>query len=639
MGKGRKVPSLPRRAPEVEGQTALAEPSPGREQTEVSPEERSDQQPASFQGPASLPQRVRGEGERLRPPARVARPVLPESFLERVRAAAEAARREEGQASSDSPAALVPATTGSAFIAPPREPPAAESPGPGPQAQVAEAPVPEAPVAEAPVAEAPAPDAAPPVPSASLPRRVRGMSDGPRPPARVARPALSQALLERVRAAVQADADAEAEDHPQEPAPISLAGRGPAETGGPQSHAAVAPPAVSPGTSTPGDANTEPIPVISVTAEPAPPAQHAVADQPEAVAAPPERKLAEAPAKVKAAEAEAAKPEAAGQAKLRAAPSTHRTTPRVPRTGPGPGRPAQRQARTSRSYRVAGVLVATAAAGALVLGFAVFHHSGKGNVRGSNAGPRSAPTASDPTASAPTAGPAVIRSDAVAWVRTQLAPGTHISCDPAMCQALMSRGVAAGDLYALKPGMTNPLDSAVIVATPLLQSQIGSKLTSVYAPGLLARFGSGKQQIQVRAIAPHGVPGYMSEVKSDLAARRMSGAELAGSPGIVSSATARKELAAGEVDSRLMTVITGLAVGHPVDIVAFGESGPDTTVAPFRSAELAENNMQAMRRAVSIQPPPYRAAHMTSVRLSSGRVVLRIEFTAPSPFGLLGGTG
>jgi hypothetical protein len=629
MGKGRKVPSLPRRAPEVEGQTALAEPSPDREQTEVPPEERSDQQPASFEVPASLPQRVRGEGERLRPPARVARPVLPESFLERVRAAAEAARREEGQASSDSPAALVPATTGSAFIAPPREPPAAESPGPGPQAPVAKASVPEASVAEAPV-----PDAAPPVPSASLPRRVRGMSDGPRPPARVARPALSQALLERVRAAVQADADAEAEDHPQEPDPISLAGRGSAGSGQPQPHAAVAPPVASPETSSPGDANTEPIPVIAATAEPEAPAQNAVPDQPEAVAAPPERKLEGVSAEAKAAEAKAAKPETAGQAKLRPAPSTHRTPPRAPRTGPGLGRPAQRQTRTSRSYRVAGVLVATAAAGALVLGFAVFHHSGKNDAGGRTAGPGSARTAS-----APTVTPAVIRSDAVAWVRTQLAPGTHISCDPAMCQALMSRGIEAGDLYALKPGMTNPLDSAVIVATPLLQSQIGSKLTSVYAPGLLARFGSGKQQIQVRAIAPHGVPEYMSLVKSDVGARKMSGSELAGSPAIVSSATARKELAAGEVDSRLMTVIAGLAGTHRVDIVAFGESGPDTAIAPFRSAELVQANMREMRRTVSQMPSPFRVAHMASVRLRSGRLVLRVDFAAPSPFGLLGATG
>ena len=101
-------------------------------------------------------------------------------------------------------------------------------------------------------------------------------------------------------------------------------------------------------------------------------------------------------------------------------------------------------------------------------------------------------------------------------------------------------------------------------------------------------------------------------------------------------------LAAGEVDARLMTVITGLAADHPVDIVAFGESGPDPAIAPFRLAELAETHMRQMMGTVSSQPPPFRAAYMASVRLGSGRRVLRIDFTAPSPFGLLGagaGTG
>ena len=73
-----------------------------------------------------------------------------------------------------------------------------------------------------------------------------------------------------------------------------------------------------------------------------------------------------------------------------------------------------------------------------------------------------------------------------------------------MCQALEARHIPASRLYVLKPGKTNPLDSAVIVATPILRSQIGSRLTSVYAPGLLARFGSGSRQIQVRSIALHG---------------------------------------------------------------------------------------------------------------------------------------
>jgi hypothetical protein len=84
-------------------------------------------------------------------------------------------------------------------------------------------------------------------------------------------------------------------------------------------------------------------------------------------------------------------------------------------------------------------------------------------------------------------------------------------------------------------------------------------------------------------------------------------------------------------------VITGLAASHPVDIVAFGESGPDTAMAPFRSVELAETNMREMMRTLTSQQPPFRVAHMSSVRLSSGRLVLRIDFTAPSLFGLLGG--
>ena len=47
-----------------------------------------------------------------------------------------------------------------------------------------------------------------------------------------------------------------------------------------------------------------------------------------------------------------------------------------------------------------------------------------------------------------------------------------------------------------------------------------------------------------------------------------------------------------------------------------------------------------MLATISGQRPPFRAAHMASVRLGTGRPVLRIDFAAPSPFGLLGsGTG
>ena len=142
----------------------------------------------------------------------------------------------------------------------------------------------------------------------------------------------------------------------------------------------------SPETSSPGDSDTEPIPVISVTAEPAAPAQNAVPDQPEAVAAPPERKLEGMSAEAKAAEAKAAKPEVAarGGGAAQAAACPLHSPDDLPGAAdwPRPGKACSTADSAIRSYRVAGVLIATAAAGALVLGFAVFHHSGKNDAGG-----------------------------------------------------------------------------------------------------------------------------------------------------------------------------------------------------------------------------------------------------------------
>ena len=97
-----------------------------------------------------------------------------------------------------------------------------------------------------------------------------------------------------------------------------------------------------------------------------------------------------------------------------------------------------------------------------------------------------------------------------------------------MCQALKSSGLPTAQLLVLKQGITSPLGSAVVVATPVLRSQIGSRLSSVYAPGILASFGSGSGQIQVRAVAAHGAADYLANAKADLAARKLSGTELAG---------------------------------------------------------------------------------------------------------------
>jgi hypothetical protein len=601
MGKGSKVPPLSTSGRAAEGLAGLAGTSPDSERPaeEAESGQRAEQQPA-LEAPAPLPRRVRGAGEGLRPPARVARPVMSESVLERVRAAvqAEAAKHEEKEAA--------PADT-----APPGEAPTTQEPSSG-------------------------------TPSL-LPQRVRGAAAGPRPPGRVARTVLPESFLERVRAAARAEAEADARDDRQAPALIPPPRRVPGDVDEPGRPAMTAPPLVSPAPARLRDADTEPIPVITeaMSSGLADQAVDQVAASPEkarppwadAAGAPPGPGVAQAPAGPGTAEPPARPGAAVVPATKSAKPATKTAKPARPATKTA--KPRARPARPSRSYRVAGLLLVLVAAGGLAAALALSHHGGGRGVAQSGAG--QGPAGGSGAGSAqPAASALANRNVTAAWVVAQVGPATTVSCDPVMCRALASRGVPARHLRVLKPGITDPLGSAVIVATPVLRSEIGTRLATVYAPGLLARFGSGRQEIQIRAIAQQGAAAYMSQAMADLAARKQSGTQLARSSRLVVSPMARRELASGEVDTRLMTVITGLAVPHAVDIVAFGDSGPNTAVAPFRSAELGGSHLRAMVSRLRAQRSPFRVTHLDFLRLPTGQTVLRIDFAAPSLFGLLG---
>ena len=104
------------------------------------------------------------------------------------------------------------------------------------------------------------------------------------------------------------------------------------------------------------------------------------------------------------------------------------------------------------------------------------------------------------------------------------------------------------------------------------------------------------------------------------------------------SATARRQLAHGQADSRLLVVIAGLAARWPVSVAAFGDLAPGASPGiPLRSADLAPAaHLRAMVAFLRAQRDPYLAAHIQTVRRAGGRNVLRIEFAAPSPPGLLG---
>src|ERR1019366_7979502 len=160
---------------------------------------------------------------------------------------------------------------------------------------------------------------------------------------------------------------------------------------------------------------------------------------------------------------------------------------------------------------------------------------------------------------------------AATWVAHEVIRDAIVSCDPLMCQILQAHGVPAGDLLVLRLGTADPLGSELVVATAAIRSQFGSSLTAVYAPAVIAKFGSGNAAIAIRAIAPDGARAYDTALAADIAARKAAGAQLLHNGRITVAAPAAGYLAAGQADSRLIVTLATLAALNPVDVAAFGD--------------------------------------------------------------------
>ena len=267
----------------------------------------------------------------------------------------------------------------------------------------------------------------------------------------------------------------------------------------------------------------------------------------------------------------------------------------------------------------------------------------------------SAPSTATSGPSTATSGPsAAAGQEAAAWVAGQISRSAVVSCDPAMCSELETRGVPAGDLLMLGPGgpggaggpggpagpeSAGPLGSDVVVATRTVRSEFGSRLADVYAPVVLAAFGSGGERVEIRAIAPGGAAAYRDALATDLAARRQAGAQLLRNPDISASAAARGPLADGSVDSRLLVtfaVLAGLRLVHQIRIISFGEPDPGAGAGvPVRSAEIAGPSSQAILAFLRAQQAPYLAAVIRAIQLPGGQAAVSLGFASPSPLGLL----
>ncbi len=254
-------------------------------------------------------------------------------------------------------------------------------------------------------------------------------------------------------------------------------------------------------------------------------------------------------------------------------------------------------------WRVLVVLVAALVvfgAGAITIGL----------TRGSPAGPAS-------RSSGPFVAAATARRDAARWVARQVAPDAIVGCDPQMCAALQAAGVAASRLLVLGTGAgSGPSGSDVVVSTVAVRMEYGSRLTSVYAPSVLASFGSGNARVAVLEVAPDGAAAFLSSLQADRQARVFAGQQLLGNPAIHASPAVARALAAGAVDARLLSNFAALSHQYPVDITGVGAPGPGASAGlPLRSADIAPPAGQAGCRVARLDPRvPARAAGSVPAR-------------------------
>jgi len=331
---------------------------------------------------------------------------------------------------------------------------------------------------------------------------------------------------------------------------------------------------------------------------------------------------------------EPAEPSRPNVSRPAAAPPAPATPQRPARPASGTPRPARRGARIAV---LALALVAIALAGTVVgLAPGVAKHSSAG---------RQSTAALQRQA-------LVARAQAASWVVQQVDHTAAVSCDPAMCAALAKDGFPAGKLVILGPASpTAPVTSQIVVVTPTVRDWFGSSLAAAYAPAVLASFASGSAQVSVRVMAPHGAGAYDAAYDSDLGQRKAFGNALLSNLNtsrITITAAARQQLAAGQVDSRLVLAITSLAGDVPIDIVEFANPGQGVSSdVPLRFADLAGNDpaanltssayLKAMQAAANAPNMVYAPDRIQTAVFPGHTTVIQVEFHAPSPFGLLTG--
>jgi hypothetical protein len=165
------------------------------------------------------------------------------------------------------------------------------------------------------------------------------------------------------------------------------------------------------------------------------------------------------------------------------------------------------------------------------------------------------------------------------------------------------------------------------------------------APVVLASFRAGRALVTIQPVDPAGGAAYQATFSKAVQARIVVGNQLLNSGKVFAAPKARRALADGDVDPRLLLVIQALVRQLPsVKIAAFSNSGPDATPGvPFRMANFVSVDLSAgeppssyfhqliaVLRTAATFPPVW---HATPITMFNGQTAVQIVYAAPSPLG------
>jgi len=240
---------------------------------------------------------------------------------------------------------------------------------------------------------------------------------------------------------------------------------------------------------------------------------------------------------------------------------------------------------------------------------------------------------------------AAVRKQAITWIMNQVGPAAIVSCDTEVCADLVKNDFSPSQLSPLGPGSNDPLGSTLLVATATVRNQFGKRL-AVYAPAIIASFGTGNARIDIWWLYPGGAAAYRSALPAALRARKAHDALLLRNSNIRLSTKAREELLSGQIDPSLPELLAIMAHSHPVYVVDFASQSPGGGPASLmRWMDLATTVKTAhltraayldwMQSFIGSQRAEYLPAWVQQVTLSTGQPVLRIGYSAPSPLSPL----